>query len=564
MNRLRNILLTILLAVAYTAAGQGYVIDSVCQGAERHYRIDGEIGSTYTWTLTDPQGNIITLPETADTVTILWNQIPGNYTLSTLQTSIHGCDSLELGIVKIFANPEITGIQTFTSTNGLANGYAIINTAASAGKLEYSLDGVNWQTSSIFTKLLARTYNIWVRNENGCVVTQQFIIPNTIAGEVKVLAGDVVSCVNIPFVIPVLANDFTKISGFTIQLTFDPALMTYNGISNVNTLLNNGTLYANVVSPGILEIKFNSPDSVTLVSENKLFSLNFIGIATGQADLKWKLQECVIYSYSGYEVPTIYTKGSVDIRPVPQIFTDGSGGYCEKTPIKLSAGSFTDRKLDYEWTAPDGKTHPGEKWNLGAADLSDIGVYQVTASDGPGCSTIETVNVQVYPNPHVSISDYDTMCSEKVVNLNAGSGFVSYKWQNGSTEPQIQATSEGIYWVTVTDNNGCQASDSVVLHACEILVWMPNVFTPNGDGVNDIFLPVYNPDLPLTFRLKIFNKWGEEIFSSESVSQGWDGTYKGNLCTQDVYTWLVTFSVPDNYKFLQKSPQTGIVMLLSK
>jgi gliding motility-associated-like protein len=63
---------------------------------------------------------------------------------------------------------------------------------------------------------------------------------------------------------------------------------------------------------------------------------------------------------------------------------------------------------------------------------------------------------------------------------------------------------------------------------------MPNVFTPNGDGKNDIFLPVYNPDVPLTFTMKIFNKWGEEIYSTENISQGWDGTYKGKLCTQEV------------------------------
>jgi gliding motility-associated-like protein len=280
--------------------------------------------------------------------------------------------------------------------------------------------------------------------------------------------------------------------------------------------------------------------------------------------LKWKLIDCVIYSATGYELPAIYTNGSADIRPVPQIYTEGSGGYCEKTPIKLSAGSLTGRKLDYQWTAPDGKTHPGEKWNLGAADLSATGVYQVTAFDGPACATTETVNVQVYPNPHIKLSDYDTLCSEQQVNLNPGSGFVSYKWQNGSTEPQMLATSEGIYWVTVTDNNGCQATDSVLLHQCELLVWMPNVFTPNGDGVNDVFLPVYNPDVPITFTMKIFNKWGEEIFSTENITQGWDGTFKGKLCTQDVYTWLVTFSAPDNYKFLQKSPQTGTVMLLNK
>ena len=247
---------------------------------------------------------------------------------------------------------------------------------------------------------------------------------------------------------------------------------------------------------------------------------------------------------------------------MPQIYTDGNGGYCENTPHKLTVGSLTGQSLIYQWTSPDGSVNTGSELNLGALKLSASGVYQVQASSGASCSVIETINLQVYPSPHISINNSDTICSEKEVMLNPGSGFATYKWQNGSTEPQLLATSEGIYWVTVTDNNGCQAIDSVLVRQCELLVWMPNVFTPNGDGLNDVFLPVYNPDVPITFQMKIFNKWGEELFRSDNISQGWDGTFKGKLCTQDVYSWIITFSAPNNYRFLQKSPQSGNVMLL--
>jgi gliding motility-associated-like protein len=91
---------------------------------------------------------------------------------------------------------------------------------------------------------------------------------------------------------------------------------------------------------------------------------------------------------------------------------------------------------------------------------------------------------------------------------------------------------------------------------------MPNVFSPNGDGVNDEFLPRYNPDIPVTFQMYIFNKWGEQVFSTSDISKGWDGRYKGAECPQDMYTWTIIFSAPENYKFLQKSPQSGNVMLI--
>ena len=562
MKVLRTILLTILIAVAYGAAGQGYVIDSVCKGAERHYRIDGEAGSTYIWTLTDPQGTTTRLQETADTVTINWNVFAGEYILSTLQTSIHGCDSLELGTIKVFENPEITGIQTYNSTNGLANGYAIINSGSNAFKFEYSLNGVDWQTSNVFTKLPASTYTAWIRNTNGCVMSQQFSILNSVVGVVEIKAGDAAGCVTVPIEIPIKANNFTDISGFDIQVAFDPALMDFNSISQMNALLNSGTLSFTMESAGVLKIKFVSSNPFTLQSDGHLFDLNFGGLSAGHTELKWDLLNCLILSSSKSEMPTIYTNGAVDIRPIPQIYTAGGDGYCEGANLKLNAGSLTDRSLTYNWTSPNGITLSGAEWNIGYAVQSAAGEYQVTAYDGPTCATTKKLIVQVYPKPIVSISDHDSICSEVEVNLNAGPGFASYKWQDGSTEPQLLATSEGIYWVVVTDNNGCQANDSVLLHQCELLLWMPNVFTPNGDGLNDVFGPRYRSDVDITFQMLIFNKWGEQMFSTNDINKGWDGTYKGVLCTEDLYTWTITFSAPTNYKFLQKSPQSGNVMLL--
>jgi gliding motility-associated-like protein len=790
MNRLRTILLTILLAVAYGAAGQGYVIDSVCRGAERHYRIDGETGSTYMWTLTDELGNVVTLPETADTVTIVWNMNAGEYILSTLQTGIHGCDSLELGTIRVFetpqayagssisicainqysltdatasgyrsllwissgdgtfddstaikpvytfgpndisvgsvtlsltatgfgregscdpavssvtitlnnkvipvftaigplcqnsaapvlpvtstngisgtwspstvntsqagtytyiytpdanqcasvlnmeitinakvppvfapigalclnatapalpttsidgitgtwnpatintsvdttinytftpdagqcalpfvltvevGSPEITGIQAYTSTNGLANGYAIINATGTGMPFTYSLNGTDWQANNVFRKLLAGTYTAWVMNANGCITTQQFVIVNTVTGVVQVHASDVESCISIPFTIPVMAYDFTNISSFTIRMSFDSSIISFNGLSQVNALLNNGDLSATLLSPGLLEIVFNAADSITLLSEDLLFTLNLYGLIPGVTELKWDWLKCVIYSSAGYEIPAIYTEGLVEIRPAPQIYTAGNGGYCELTPLKLSAGSLTGQNLTYNWTSPNGTTHLGPDLDLGALSLNESGKYEVMATDSSTCTKTETVEVQVFPNPRIQLSDHDTLCSDQEVILNPGAGFASYTWQDGSNEPQMVVTAEGIYWVVVTDYNGCQDTDTVLLRPCELLIWVPNVFSPNGDGLNDEFMAKSNLDVDIDFQMLVFNKWGEQVFMSNDISKGWDGTYEGEICPVDMYTWVITFTAPPTYNFLQKSPQRGNVMLL--
>ena len=106
INRLRYILLTILLIAASQAAGQ-YIIDKVCVGSVRYYRVDGEAGSTYTWKLTDPLSNATIIPSNADTVAITWNMVPGIYKLSTIQHSVvTNCDGvIEIGDIEVFDQP---------------------------------------------------------------------------------------------------------------------------------------------------------------------------------------------------------------------------------------------------------------------------------------------------------------------------------------------------------------------------------------------------------------------------------------------------------------------------
>ena len=110
MKTLRYMIMMLLLIAAMQAAGQTYVIDRVCSGAQRHYRIDGEAGSRYMWQLTDSLGNPVSLTNQAGTnftgtnpttgqatvgseIIIPWNN-PGTYKLAALQYSALGCDTL--------------------------------------------------------------------------------------------------------------------------------------------------------------------------------------------------------------------------------------------------------------------------------------------------------------------------------------------------------------------------------------------------------------------------------------------------------------------------------------
>ncbi|MFT6845590.1 MAG: gliding motility-associated-like protein, partial [Flavobacteriales bacterium] len=93
----------------------------------------------------------------------------------------------------------------------------------------------------------------------------------------------------------------------------------------------------------------------------------------------------------------------------------------------------------------------------------------------------------------------------------------------------------------------------------ELTIYVPNAFSPNGDGLNDVFTPVINGLTENSYRLKVFNRWGEEIFKSDDITLGWDGTFKNEKCPPESYSWQLF--VKSEYGVSSKTI-TGIVTLL--
>ena len=94
------------------------------------------------------------------------------------------------------------------------------------------------------------------------------------------------------------------------------------------------------------------------------------------------------------------------------------------------------------------------------------------------------------------------------------------------------------YTVLITYNQGCTASASVQITVNgEPPVYVPNAFTPNADGVNDVWY-VYGTGIK-DMKAMIFDRWGEKVFESDDQSIGWDGTFRGQMQSPDVYIYLV-------------------------
>jgi gliding motility-associated-like protein len=102
--------------------------------------------------------------------------------------------------------------------------------------------------------------------------------------------------------------------------------------------------------------------------------------------------------------------------------------------------------------------------------------------------------------------------------------------------------------MVATTEYGCKATITKILEVKEeFLLYIPNTFTPNGDGENDIFKPKGSGIK--AYNLVVYDRWGQQIFVTTDIVRGWDGTFKGNECQNGVYVYAIIAINNDNAKF---------------
>ena len=148
-----------------------------------------------------------------------------------------------------------------------------------------------------------------------------------------------------------------------------------------------------------------------------------------------------------------------------------------------------------------------------------------------------------------------------LLNINAPSGYSGYLWNDGNTNSTRQFGNAGTYWVTC--NGWCGSGsliDTFIVKNCSCVVSFPNAFTPNGDGYNDGYKPIFSPECEYSdYSFSIYNRWGELVFKSENNDERWDGIYLGQLCEIGTYMYQCSFK---NNNTGEKSLLTGDITLV--
>lgn len=232
------------------------------------------------------------------------------------------------------------------------------------------------------------------------------------------------------------------------------------------------------------------------------------------------------------------TEFIIDVDPAPAVSVTPQVAICYGDSIQITAANN-----GYDITWNDGQT--GETVYLGPEVSSWI---TVTATN-PSCGFAEdSIYVIVNPLPNV-VAGNDTLIGigGEVTLWATSNGTVTYSWlpevdecvaENCSVIYDVpdQAT---VYVVFATDQNGCQNTDSVLVDINGFMdVFVPNIFSPNGDGYND-FLEVLGPRL-FNYKIEIYDRWGKRVFRSDEQKDYWDGTLNGSALSPQTFVYMLS------------------------
>ena len=230
--------------------------------------------------------------------------------------------------------------------------------------------------------------------------------------------------------------------------------------------------------------------------------------------------------------PTITDSITIYVVNPPSFDLGNDTTFCEGDTVALNATS-SDAIL-YTWSTGD---------TIPISAATDTGLYWVIV-DNIGCGVFDSIYFyEKLPNPAIDLGLDSMYCffDNDTLFLDAGANSVSYKWiPFGDTTQVVKVIASAYYQVTALRENGCiRRAGFEVLELCEPKIFIPSGFTPDGDGLNDVFLPAVN-NVTL-YSLQVYSRTGKLLFSNGNQAIGWDGKYNGKEMPAGVYTYRLYF-----------------------
>ncbi|MBL0330627.1 MAG: gliding motility-associated C-terminal domain-containing protein [Bacteroidetes bacterium] len=540
---------------------------SMCFGTSANLNANG--ATSYTWspsnTLNTANGNAVIASPSVNTI------------YSIVGTSLLCNSPTETATVIVVANPVI----------GVAPGVPTICAGSAIGLTAFGANNYTWSPASSLssstgnivsaTPLVTTNYTV-IGEASTCttsIVKQVLVTP---LPQLQAVCDRTAICLGEKTGINANgATSYTWIptygltSGNSNFVIADPAQSTvYSLIGNNGLCTATITIPINVITRPVLNLTTNSP-KICVGNKSTIFasgamayrwtppvadSLNHpnMAIITPTATMNYTVMG---YNFSG-TTGCVFTK-EIEVEVVQTITATATKSVevCKGQSVKLNAGGSNT----YVWGPSKGLSNAFIAQPYASPDVTTV--YTVQVSNGGNCGGTATVLVKVNPIPDVNAGEDMTYNLDQPMYLNAkGTGTLTWILGEGilckdCPNSQIMPQNSGCYQIMAVDAGGCKAIDEVCIEVTkEHAIYVPNIFTPNYDGLNDVFL-VYGTGLTKV-EMYIFDRWGEKLFYSNEQLKGWDGNIKDEEGKQDVYTYLINYTTFDN----KKHTKTGHVTLL--
>jgi gliding motility-associated-like protein len=270
------------------------------------------------------------------------------------------------------------------------------------------------------------------------------------------------------------------------------------------------------------------------------------------------------YRGGGYDVFISKFDGCTPILP-PNTTSNSALTICKGDSTILTTSSLCDVKW---YNVPIGGSPISNTSVFHTPELSTDTTFYV--SEGScGSNTVRTaITITVNTLPLISIElSNKILCYNSEVNAKA-LGAISYTWYpekwiscSNCSNPLLSPLETIEYCIEGQDNNGCKGKTCTTIEvnfAQDHNFSLPNAFTPNNDGINDSFC-LQGWDLCIeAFLIRVFDRWGEKVFESEDPNFCWNGIYKGQLLSADVFVYSVSAKYKDDTKINKKGNITLI------
>jgi gliding motility-associated-like protein len=219
---------------------------------------------------------------------------------------------------------------------------------------------------------------------------------------------------------------------------------------------------------------------------------------------------------------------------------------CYKTNATLNGWATNlSGTVNFAWSPPDSLNTPNAASTIARMDTTRQ--FTLTVTDNYGCSFSVTDSMWVFMEaPVPAFAGNDTIAMTGKPHQLFGSGGTSYLWSPAQPldnpffqNPKAVLSNDTYFTLLVTDAIGCTATDGVFVKVYDgPEYYLPNAFTPNGDGLNDVFRPIPS-GMKSTVFFRVFNRTGLLVFETNKWMEGWDGKFKGKNADQGTYVWSI-------------------------